>query len=91
LSLSLQKSPTPILEEMCGNCPDISKGVFQSGIRLAYEWLIENYTEGDEIFIFGFSRGAYTARSLAGLIAIPKVGSVQSRHARIQSTPQLQN
>ncbi len=39
-------------------------------IRLAYEWLIENYREGDEIFIFGFSRGAYTARALAGLIAI---------------------
>jgi uncharacterized protein (DUF2235 family) len=49
-------------------------GVFGQGIdeniRLAYEWLIENYTEGDEIFIFGFSRGAYTARSLSGLIAI---------------------
>ena len=35
----------------------------------AYEWLVENYSPGDEIFIFGFSRGAYTARSLAGLIA----------------------
>ena len=49
-------------------------GVFGQGlddnIRLAYEWLIENYTPGDEIFIFGFSRGAYTARALAGLIAI---------------------
>ncbi|MET4351904.1 uncharacterized protein (DUF2235 family) [Bradyrhizobium sp. RT9b] len=49
-------------------------GIFGQGldenIRLAYEWLIENYNDGDEIFIFGFSRGAYTARSLAGLIAI---------------------
>lgn len=49
-------------------------GLFGQGldenIRLAYEWLIENYRDGDEIFIFGFSRGAYTARSLAGLIAI---------------------
>src|SRR5712675_1884787 len=48
-------------------------GVFGHGldenIRLAYEWLIENYSDGDEIFIFGFSRGAFTARSLAGLIA----------------------
>jgi uncharacterized protein (DUF2235 family) len=35
----------------------------------AYEWLIENYNDGDEIFIFGFSRGAYTARSLSGLIS----------------------
>jgi uncharacterized protein (DUF2235 family) len=35
----------------------------------AYEWLIENYNQGDQIFIFGFSRGAYTARSLSGLIS----------------------
>lgn len=27
-------------------------------IKNGYEWLIENYDEGDEIFIFGFSRGA---------------------------------
>ncbi len=49
-------------------------GVFGQGldenIRLAYEWLIENYNDGDEIFIFGFSRGAFTARSLAGLVAL---------------------
>lgn len=48
-------------------------GVFGKGlddnIQRAYEWLVENYNDGDEIFIFGFSRGAYTARSLAGLIA----------------------
>jgi uncharacterized protein (DUF2235 family) len=37
-------------------------------IRSAYEWLIENYEDGDEIFILGFSRGAFTARSLAGLV-----------------------
>jgi uncharacterized protein (DUF2235 family) len=35
----------------------------------AYEWLIENYNDGDQIFIFGFSRGAYTARALSGLIS----------------------
>ena len=49
-------------------------GVFGHGldenIRLAYEWLVENYNEGDKIFIFGFSWGAFTARSLAGLVAI---------------------
>ena len=34
----------------------------------AYANLVMWYEPGDEIFIFGFSRGAYTARSLAGLI-----------------------
>jgi uncharacterized protein (DUF2235 family) len=35
----------------------------------AYEWLIENYNPGDRIYIFGFSRGAFTARSLSGFIS----------------------
>jgi len=34
----------------------------------AYTFLCLNYEPGDRIFIFGFSRGAYTARSLAGLL-----------------------
>lgn len=35
-----------------------------------YHWLITNYHPEDCIALFGFSRGAYTARSLAGLIAM---------------------
>jgi uncharacterized protein (DUF2235 family) len=38
-------------------------------IRGADAWFINNYQYGDEIFLFGLSRGAYTARSVAGLIA----------------------
>jgi uncharacterized protein (DUF2235 family) len=34
----------------------------------AYQFLVWNYEPGDQIWLFGFSRGAYTARSLAGLI-----------------------
>lgn len=33
-----------------------------------YKFLVWNYELGDEIYLFGFSRGAYTARSLAGLV-----------------------
>ena len=35
----------------------------------AYEWIVEQYRPEDRLFIFGFSRGAFTARSLAGFIA----------------------
>jgi hypothetical protein len=35
----------------------------------AYRWLGTHYSVGDKIFLFGFSRGAYTVRSLGGLIA----------------------
>lgn len=37
-------------------------------IRDCYRFLMHNYEDGDEIYLFGFSRGAYTVRSLAGLI-----------------------
>lgn len=39
-------------------------------VQEAYNWIVENYEDGDQIFIFGFSRGAHTARSLAGFISI---------------------
>jgi uncharacterized protein (DUF2235 family) len=54
----------------------------------AYTWLIQHFDEGDEIFIFGFSRGAYTARSLSGLISkcgVMKLGaplSIEQLYAR---------
>ena len=37
-------------------------------IHAGYRFLIENYQPGDEIYLFGFSRGAFQARSLGGLI-----------------------
>jgi len=37
-------------------------------IENCYRFLANNYQDGDEIYLFGFSRGAYTARSLGGLI-----------------------
>ncbi len=37
-------------------------------IQDAYRFLCLNYEHGDEIYLFGFSRGAYTVRSLTGMI-----------------------
>src|ERR671913_369225 len=34
----------------------------------AYSYLMSTYEDGDRIFIFGFSRGAYTARALCGML-----------------------
>lgn len=33
-----------------------------------YRYIVQNYSPGDELFLFGFSRGAYTVRSLCGFI-----------------------
>ena len=43
------------------------KGLLRN-IREAYAYLLHNYSLGDELFFVGFSRGAFTVRSLAGLI-----------------------
>ncbi len=44
-----------------------------------YGFLASRYTPGDRIFLFGFSRGAYAVRSLAGLI--DQVGLLQPENA----------
>ena len=36
----------------------------------AYTYLMQNYEAGDKLFVFGFSRGAYSARALAGLLNV---------------------
>ncbi|TWP35785.1 DUF2235 domain-containing protein [Leekyejoonella antrihumi] len=47
-------------------------GVFGVGLSAniidAYRFLVHEYEPGDELFFFGFSRGAFTARSLVGLV-----------------------
>ncbi|MBO6809139.1 DUF2235 domain-containing protein [Thalassospira sp.] len=58
-----------------GNVVDrLRGGAFGNGLLEnvvdGYRFLGNNYQPGDEIFIFGFSRGAFTARSLAGLIGL---------------------
>jgi uncharacterized protein (DUF2235 family) len=39
-------------------------------ILCAYRFLIDTYSEGDSIYLFGFSRGAYTMRVVAGLLRL---------------------
>jgi hypothetical protein len=39
-----------------------------ASVKACYGFLVDNYREHDEIFLFGFSRGAYVVRALAGLI-----------------------
>ena len=43
-------------------------GLFQK-VKDGYSKISQVYEKGDQIYIFGFSRGAYTARSIAGMIA----------------------
>lgn len=76
-------------------------GIFGAGLdinlREAYRFLLFNYDPGDHIHVFGFSRGAFTARTFIGLLR--HVGPLRRLHvdridsaialykARDQSTP----
>ncbi|WNM61491.1 DUF2235 domain-containing protein [Candidatus Nitrospira neomarina] len=44
-------------------------GGLESRIRRGYEFITNHYKQEDDIYIFGFSRGAHAARSLAGLLS----------------------
>jgi uncharacterized protein (DUF2235 family) len=50
-------------------------------VLASYLFLVHNYQDGDQIYLFGFSRGAYTARVLAGLIH--KVGLISPEQANL--------
>ncbi|KAI6004737.1 hypothetical protein EDD15DRAFT_1018393 [Pisolithus albus] len=53
----------------------------ETRIMKAYEWLSNNYRCGDKIFLFGFSRGAYQVRALAGMIE--RVGLVHPGNSEL--------
>lgn len=49
-----------------------------ANVRACHAFLTDHYEPGDELYLFGFSRGAFTARSLAGLIG--NSGIVRPEH-----------
>lgn len=57
---------TGIMDSVLGGAFGIG---LENNVREAYNWLVDHYNDCDEIYIFGFSRGAFTARALMGFIA----------------------
>lgn len=68
------------------------RGIDENIIQL-YSFLALNYNPGDEVYMFGYSRGAYTVRSLIGLINIAglvkrnHIGFVDEAYAMYQRKP----
>jgi T6SS, Phospholipase effector Tle1-like, catalytic domain len=62
-------------------------GLFGSGLSAnvleAYRFLSLNYTPGDNVYVFGFSRGAYTARSLCGFLSAS--GLLRAEHCDVET------
>jgi uncharacterized protein (DUF2235 family) len=56
---------TRVLEKLRGGALGIG---LSRNVRECYAFLVEQYEPGDQLFLFGFSRGAFTARSLGGLV-----------------------
>lgn len=53
----------------------------------AYRFLVDHWQEGDRIYLFGFSRGAYTVRVLAGLIH--KIGLIAPEQVNLAGSGQI--
>ncbi len=65
-----------------GPLDEVRGGMFGTGlienVREAYRFLVFNYDPGDEIYVFGFSRGAYSARTFVGFVR--HVGPLRRLH-----------
>ena len=60
--------------------PELVMGVtLETRIIHAYSWLASGYRQGDRIFMFGYSRGAFASRSLAGMIC--RIGLLKPEYA----------
>jgi uncharacterized protein (DUF2235 family) len=62
-----------------GPLDKVTGGAFGEGmernIRVLYRFIVYNFEPNDELYFFGFSRGAFTVRSLAGFMR--KIGLIQ--------------
>ncbi len=71
-TVSSRGGTQPFLQSIGDSIEKLGGGAFgwwiDEKIEEAYIFLCLNYQPGDEIYLFGFSRGAYTVRSLAGLV-----------------------
>jgi uncharacterized protein (DUF2235 family) len=54
----------------------------ETNIIEGYKYLAEHYEDGDQIYVLGFSRGAYTARSLVGMVR--NCGLVEPKHVALR-------
>ncbi|KAI9566395.1 hypothetical protein HD554DRAFT_2117826 [Boletus coccyginus] len=59
---------TPFMAKLSKTIDTMVGNHLNAHVMSGYEFLMQNYDAGDKICIFGFSRGAYTARALAGMI-----------------------
>ncbi|KAF7791081.1 hypothetical protein EIP86_002042 [Pleurotus ostreatoroseus] len=65
---------TPMMAKVEKTLDEMIAWNLNAHVMGGYEFLMQNYEAGDKICIFGFSRGAYTARALAGMVH--KVGLI---------------
>jgi Uncharacterized alpha/beta hydrolase domain (DUF2235) len=60
-------APVRFVQKLLGS---VTGAGIKRNIADCYEFIVNHYEPGDRIFLFGFSRGAYTVRSLANLLML---------------------
>lgn len=68
-TISTAPIPTPLLGLLSKLLGFVCGYGLTQNVAEAYRFLMAKYEEGDQVFLFGFSRGAYTVRTLAKLLA----------------------
>ncbi|TFK32817.1 hypothetical protein BDQ12DRAFT_691934 [Crucibulum laeve] len=68
----------PIVSNISKKWDEATASSLDGHVIEAYLWLVDTYRPGDKVCMFGFSRGAYTARALAGMLF--KVGLLPTEH-----------
>ncbi|KAG2353988.1 hypothetical protein BDR07DRAFT_1431103 [Suillus spraguei] len=65
---TIPEMATPMMAKVSKTVDAMFAKHLNAHVMGGYEFLMQNYEAGDKICIFGYSRGAYTARALAGMI-----------------------
>src|SRR5439155_677868 len=60
-------APVRFVQKLLGS---VTGAGIKRNIADCYEFIVNHYQPGDRIYLFGFSRGAYTVRSLANLLML---------------------
>lgn len=66
-------APIRFVQKLLGS---VTGAGIKRNIADCYEFIVNHYDDGDHIFLFGFSRGAYTVRSVANLLMLCGVPTI---------------
>src|SRR4029078_9673118 len=75
IGITARTGPVRFIQTLLGS---VTGAGIKRNLADCYEFIVNHYQPGDRIYLFGFSRGAYTVRSLANLLMLCGVPTAAS-------------